>query len=69
VNTSKSRKIQRPSLDGNPQVDRSVVEKYERLVQSSRRGIVIVKGADYGIAPPVGTSKLLMRSLLGKSQA
>jgi len=54
-------------VDGNPQVDRSVVEKYERLVQSSRQGLIIVKGADYGIAPPVGTSKLLIRSLLGQS--
>lgn len=67
MNTSKTRKIRRPSVDGNPQVDRSVVEKYERLVQSSRQGIIIVKGADYGIAPPVGTSKLLIRFLLGKS--
>jgi hypothetical protein len=67
VNTSKRHKIRKPSLDGNPQVDRSVVEKYERLVQNSRQGVIIVKGADYGIAPPVGTSKLLIRSLLGKS--
>jgi hypothetical protein len=67
VNTSKPRKIRKPSVDGNPQVDRSVVEKYERLVHNSRRGTIIVKGADYGIAPPVGTSKLLLRSLLGES--
>jgi len=54
-------------VDGNARVDRSVVEKYEHLVHNSRRGTIIVKGADYGIAPPVGTSKLLIRSLLGES--
>ena len=47
-------------------MDRSVVKKYEDLIQSTRGGLVIVKGADYGIAPPVGTSKLLIRALLGK---
>lgn len=67
MNTSKPRKFKTPSVEGNRHVDRSVVKKYEQLVESARGGFIIIKGADYRIAPPVGTSKLLARSILGES--
>jgi hypothetical protein len=67
VNTSEKQKHSGKTFVRNKNVDRSVVRRYEELLRDTHGFIREKKGADYRIAPAVGTSRLLIKSLSGKS--
>jgi hypothetical protein len=66
VSTSKKKKFRKIAGGESRQVDACVVRNYERLLRETHGQLVIKRGADYHLAPPVGTSKLLAQSLLGR---
>lgn len=59
--TSEKRAAHRKRFLKGTKVNRSVIHHYEKLVRETRGCFVEKTGADYRIAPTVGTSPLLIR--------